>query len=97
MTKIRCGDNMGIDLDQVIAWSKGKVRLALKPNEFLHLYLAGIDKPVSVAQDEIGCQAFAYLHKLLLDRFAIDLAGKSNLLCQDDDSSVQDEPLELPF
>jgi hypothetical protein len=73
MTKIRCDDSIGIDLDQVIAWSKGKIRLALENNEVLFLYLAGIDKPISVNQGDIGCQAFARLHKLLLDQFMIDL------------------------
>ena len=89
MTKIRCGDFIGIDLDQVIAWSKGKVRLALENNEVLFLYLAGIDKPVCVNQDEIGCQAFARLHKLLFDRFVIDL---NDFPCPKDDDIPVNKP-----
>ena len=94
MTKIRCSDSIGIDLDQVIAWSKGKVRLALENNEVLFLYVAGIDKPLSVEQDVIGCQAFAHLHKLLLDRFAIDLAAGTD--CPQSVDFEMTWSLELP-
>lgn len=77
MTKIRCGDNTGIDLDQVIAWRK--TQRSTGKEETLTLFFAGADDGFYVSQNSVGCQAFAYLHKLLLDLFAIDLAGENNL------------------
>ena len=80
--KIRCSDNLGVNLDQVVAWEKGKIDKSGEKREFLSLYFAGADDALYVYQDSVGCQAFAYLHKLLLDRFAIDLAGDNNPLAK---------------
>lgn len=93
MTKIRCGDSLGVDLDKVVAWSKGQRRNYEGTTELLLLYFAGADDGFfCVSRSAVGCQAFARLHKLLLDRFAIDLACDNNL-----SASKEDEPLELPF
>ncbi len=77
MVKIRCGDNFGIDLNEVTAWSKSDQG---QPNEreLINLFLVGADCPIYVYRELVGCQAFTHLHKLLLDRFAIDLASSEN-------------------
>ncbi len=74
MTKIRCGDHTGIDLDQVVAWQKGKLKRSGGEQEFLSLFFAGADNGLYIYQESVGRQAFDYLYKLLLDRFAFDLA-----------------------
>lgn len=70
MTKIRCGETVGIDLDEIIGWT-------LVPQECCELerliiYFSG--QFVTATREEVGDQAFDRLHRLLLDRFAIDLA-----------------------
>lgn len=79
MTKIRCGDRIGVDLNQVAAWRKVKFKQSGTEQEFIVLFFAGGDDGLCVYEESVGCQAFAYLHKLLLDRFAIDLAADNNL------------------
>jgi hypothetical protein len=98
MTKIRCSDGFGVDLDQVTTWVK-----STQPDKrkFINLSLAGADDPVTVYEDVAGCQAFAYLHKLLIDRFAIDLASKNNLPRGEkddiDDSLLEELVDDLPY
>jgi hypothetical protein len=69
MTKIRCGNELGIDLDQVTAWSKFKTEWQ---DEALTLYLSG-GGTLCVSQKILGCGAFTRLHNLLIERFTIVL------------------------
>jgi hypothetical protein len=95
MTKIRCGDSIGLDLDQVVLWERFTSK---EEKKVLLLVFTGVTHSCcEIPEDSVGSQAFSYLHKLLLDRFAIDLASEKNLPCENDDSSVEDKPLELPF
>lgn len=79
MTKIRCGDSIGIDLDQVVAWKKVKLLNSAEGNEALSLYFVGVPDGISVSRSTVGYQTFARLTNLLVDRFAIDLAGENSL------------------
>ncbi len=86
--RIRCGDSFAIDLDQVVAWSKCTNRPGKR--ELLNLFLSGADDAICVYQDIVGCQAFALLHKVLLEQFAIDLAATSNLPCTEESDNCDD-------
>ncbi len=92
MTKVRCDNKMGIDLNQVVAWSKFETQWK---DEVLSLYLLGAGT-VCVSQNTVGYQAFSNLHKLLLDKFAIDLsADKNNLSCVEEDDGIKLE--DIPY
>lgn len=82
MTKIRCGKHFGINLDQVIAWNW--VEHPTTKEQSLFLIFPGCDESYDIDESHVGSQAFAWLHKLLLDRFAIDLAGDNSLPIEDD-------------
>jgi hypothetical protein len=96
MSEIRCGDKIGINLNQVVAWSRSKTQWK---EEVLSLYLSGAGT-VCVSQNIVGSQAFANLHKLLLDRFAIDLSASDNSLeeveyksCDEEDGGIKLEDI----
>lgn len=96
MTKIRCGDSLGIDLDRVIAWQK--FDHSHEKGDFIRLYVSGgFDNSFDIDKDDVGCQAFDLLHKMLLDKFAIDLAGDNDIPYSEegDDDGIKLE--DLPF
>ena len=75
MTKIRCGDSLGIDLDQVAAWTK--LKYCCGGSETLTLFFIGTDSGFNVCKETVGEKAFNRLHKLLLEQF-IDLVVDTN-------------------
>lgn len=94
MTRIRCGNDFAVDLNQIVAWSKSK----RNQKEFINVYLAGADDAIYIYQESIGSLAFSRFHELLLDLFAIDLAAENNPSCDDDiDYSLVDELEDLPY
>jgi len=96
MTKIRCGKDIAIDLESVVAWKKIKKLNSSEGTEFLRLILAGASSEFTVSSLEIGCPVFDRLHELLLDCFAIDIDLANEYSINNSYNSV-DEPLELPF
>lgn len=90
MTKIRCNDKLGVDLNQVVAWSNFKTEWK---EEILTLYLSGASA-ICISRSVVGCQAFTCLHKLLLGRFAIDL-NDNNSRCAEEDDGIKLE--DIPY
>jgi hypothetical protein len=93
MTKIQCGDSIGFDLDQVVLWERFTSK---EEKKVLLLVFTGGTHSCEIPEDSVGSQAFSCLHKLLLDRFAIDLAATNDLPSLEEDTSVN-EPLDLPL
>jgi hypothetical protein len=75
MTKIRCGNNLGVDISQVIAWKKLTLLNSPEGTEILKLFLVGNSSDFSIASSAIGRPAFNRLYKLLTDRFAVNLTA----------------------
>lgn len=82
MSKVGCSDNLGVDIDRVIAW-----RRIEDPTEgqYLRLYFSSGDGDTfEIFEGDIGCQAFSYFRRILLERFPVNLAGENNLLLIND-------------
>lgn len=80
MTKIRCGDSIALDLDQVVAWTKLEIPEHFNGGDkMLHLFFTGADGGFQISLSGVGEKAFNRLHKLLVARFAVDLVDDSSL------------------
>ncbi len=77
MTRIRCGDDIAVDLDQVIAWKKLTLLNSPEGTEVLKLFFVGNSSDFSITSSAVGQEAFDCLHKLLTHRFPVDLAVES--------------------
>jgi len=93
MVKIRCGDSIGIDLDQVVAWKKVKLLNSSEGNKAISLYFAGACDGISVSCGTVGQKAFNRLHRLLVARFAMDLDADDNLPWG---LAIDGQPLKFP-
>lgn len=87
MTQIRIGSDIGIDLDQIVAWKKQNLKGGGK---ILNLSLANAQNGFgfSISSNTIGDQAFTRLHKLLLDRFAIDLGDDNGIFDEENEDDI---------
>lgn len=77
MLKIRCGDKIGVDIDQVVAWklyTPDKQR-----GETLALFFLAAGDTLHISRNLVGCQAFEYVHALLLERFNEDVSTVNNV------------------
>jgi|SRR6185503_16343816 len=99
--KIRCSDNIGIDLNSVVAWKK--VKLLNGGGEVLNLFLAGSDNGFgfSIASNAVSDNSFKHLHNLLLNRFAIDLADETDISDEEGEDGIDydlvDDLEDLPY
>lgn len=72
--KVRCGDKVGIDLDQVIAW-KYFSQTGNDPSPVLKLFIPG--ESFTIRQDDLEGSAFTDLHNRLIKEFDNDVVQVS--------------------
>ncbi|MEG4066244.1 hypothetical protein QUA42_02630 [Microcoleus sp. Pol11C2] len=92
MVKIRCGEDLGIDTEQVIGWVLVKdccreyqypslnnpiEKATLQVEDRLLLYTSG--ETLVLTATTLGVEVFARVHNLLVNLFKIDLSQDSHI------------------
>jgi hypothetical protein len=72
--KVRCGDKIGINLDQVIAW-KYFPQTGNDSSAILKLFIAG--ESFTIKQDDLEGSGFTDLHNRLIEEFDNDVVQVS--------------------
>ena len=85
MLKVRCGNSIGVDIDQVVAW---KLYIPDKTRgQTLALFFLAAGDTLHISENIVGYQAFSYVHHLLLERFNEDLSSNHNIKLKVEDCS----------